>query len=88
MITFAKKHIAGCNLCKLKGFYCEICKNSEILYPFDTDSTKRCDKCKSVFHIKCYDEKYDKNNCSKCLREFRMLYNVVAEAVLYTMDMM
>ncbi|KAH7646410.1 duf4206 and run domain containing protein [Dermatophagoides farinae] len=68
VITFAKKHIAGCNLCKLKGFYCEICKNSEILYPFDTDSTKRCDKCKSVFHIKCYDEKYDKNNCSKCLR--------------------
>ncbi|KAF7488307.1 Pleckstrin homology domain-containing family M member 3 [Sarcoptes scabiei] len=67
-INFARKHIAACDLCKAKGFHCEICKNNEILYPFDTETTRRCDKCKNVFHRKCYEEKYEKNNCQKCLR--------------------
>lgn len=68
VITFARKHILGCNLCKLKGYYCEICKDNQILYPFDTSSTKRCESCKSVFHLKCFEEKYDKHSCPKCLR--------------------
>ncbi|KAJ6218466.1 hypothetical protein RDWZM_009623 [Blomia tropicalis] len=68
VIAFARKHILNCSLCKLKGYYCEICKGPQILYPFDTDSTRRCENCKSVFHIKCFDEKYDKHSCPKCLR--------------------
>ena len=68
MITFARKHVSSCPLCTLKGFYCEICKSSQILYPFDTDFTKRCEKCKTVFHSKCYIETYDEISCPKCLR--------------------
>ena len=68
VIAFARKHVFSCALCKLKGYYCEICKGSQILYPFDTDSTKRCENCKSVFHMKCFDEKYDRHSCPKCLR--------------------
>jgi len=68
VINFARAHVMSCALCKLKGYYCEICKGSQILYPFDTDSTQRCENCKSVFHIKCFDEKYDKHSCPKCLR--------------------
>lgn len=68
VIAFARKHVQSCSLCTLKGYHCEICKGPQILYPFDTHSTKRCDNCKSVFHGKCFDEKYDKHSCPKCLR--------------------
>ena len=67
-IAFARQHVASCALCKLKGYYCELCSGSQILYPFDTDSTRRCEACKSVFHARCFEESYDRNACPKCLR--------------------
>ncbi|CAG2109896.1 unnamed protein product [Medioppia subpectinata] len=68
VITFAKNHVLSCPLCTLKGYFCEICNSSQILYPFNTEATKRCEKCKTVFHLRCFNERYDKHSCPKCLR--------------------
>lgn len=37
--NFGEKHILSCKLCKLKGFHCEICRSSNVLYPFHIDTT-------------------------------------------------
>lgn len=41
IIDFAKNHVANCWLCSQKGFICEVCNNSKIIYPFDVESTFR-----------------------------------------------
>ncbi|EDV26004.1 uncharacterized protein TRIADDRAFT_23786 [Trichoplax adhaerens] len=44
------KHVKeNCELCAAKGFYCEICKSSELLFPFDLNA-EVCEKCSSVYH--------------------------------------
>lgn len=65
VVSFAKSHVLDCWLCSQKGFICEVCKDSKILYPFDTSSTYRCDECSSVFHAKCLNESLP---CPKCKR--------------------
>ncbi|RWS31676.1 DUF4206 and RUN domain containing protein-like protein [Leptotrombidium deliense] len=67
-IQFARKHVLSCLLCSQKGFICEICKSSQIIYPFDTESTYRCDKCKAVFHSKCVLVGSETKPCPRCLR--------------------
>ncbi|XP_074599419.1 uncharacterized protein LOC141853825 [Brevipalpus obovatus] len=68
-INFARKHVLSCVLCSQRGFICEICKSPQIIYPFDTDNTFRCESCKAVFHQSCYimDES-NKRPCPRCLR--------------------
>ncbi|CAH2229626.1 jg27445 [Pararge aegeria aegeria] len=65
VVSFAKSHVLDCWLCSQKGFICEVCKDSKILYPFETSSTYRCDECSSVFHAKCQNESLP---CPKCKR--------------------
>ncbi|XP_056007745.1 uncharacterized protein LOC125664377 isoform X3 [Ostrea edulis] len=64
-IKFATKHVYGCHLCSSKGFICELCNNPKVIYPFQTEDTIRCPKCKSVFHKSC---KTDSVSCPKCTR--------------------
>ncbi|XP_035216116.1 pleckstrin homology domain-containing family M member 1-like [Stegodyphus dumicola] len=67
-IAFAKKHVSGCQLCLLKGFICEVCKNPKAIYPFDVESTYHCEKCLAVYHAHCMDaNKY----CPKCMRRIK-----------------
>lgn len=33
------KHILSCQLCSQRGFFCEICKKSDIIYPFQVMET-------------------------------------------------
>lgn len=68
VIAFAKKHIMSCQLCLLKGFICEVCKNPKPIYPFDIESTYHCEKCWAVYHSTCMDvNKY----CPKCVRKMQ-----------------
>ena len=63
---YARAHIlGGCILCAGKGFICEVCKDSEPLYPFDFDSIVQCEKCFAVFHPDCSSKL---KNCPKCDR--------------------
>ncbi|CAM9363417.1 unnamed protein product [Lampetra planeri] len=64
-IKFASDHVYSCGLCSQKGFICEICNSSEIIYPFEVSSTTRCDRCQAVFHKAC---KGSTVPCPKCVR--------------------
>jgi len=64
----AKQHIYQCEVCKGKGFTCEICKKrKDILYPFDeTKSIGQCEQCSNIYHKKCWDN--IDHDCPKCYR--------------------
>lgn len=38
-VEFGRAHILACILCSQKGFICELCKSSAVLYPFDIETT-------------------------------------------------
>ncbi|XP_053554604.1 pleckstrin homology domain-containing family M member 3 [Bombina bombina] len=66
VIKFATSHVYSCSLCSQKGFICEICNNGEILYPFEENSTSRCENCGAVFHTEC---KVKTIPCPRCVRK-------------------
>ncbi|XP_034251665.1 pleckstrin homology domain-containing family M member 1 isoform X2 [Thrips palmi] len=70
VITFARNHVYNCRLCSQKGFFCEVCDNPKIIYPFDTENTYRCKGCSAVFHATCLKENLP---CPKCERRKRRI---------------
>ncbi|XP_041077885.1 differentially expressed in FDCP 8 homolog isoform X3 [Polyodon spathula] len=63
--TFAKHIKLDCERCQAKGFVCELCKEGDVLFPFDSHTTV-CHNCSAVFHRDCY---YDNSTtCPKCAR--------------------
>lgn len=65
VIKFASAHVLGCSLCREKGFICELCQNGQMLYPFQENTTKRCDSCGAVFHSEC---RLKAQPCPRCVR--------------------
>lgn len=65
------KHIKEeCTVCKLRGHYCEICKNKKVIYSFDVHDVAQCTKCNTCFHSRCWKD-HDLESgisCPKCLR--------------------
>ncbi|XP_041923781.1 pleckstrin homology domain-containing family M member 3 isoform X1 [Alosa sapidissima] len=53
VIKFATSHVYSCSLCSEKGFICELCQNSQVIYPFQESASKRCEGCGAVFHAEC-----------------------------------
>ncbi|KAI6077718.1 Differentially expressed in FDCP 8-like protein isoform X1 [Aix galericulata] len=48
--TLFAKHIKlDCERCQAKGFVCELCKEGDVLFPFDSH-TSVCTDCSAVFH--------------------------------------
>jgi len=68
VITFGRQHVLSCMLCCQKGFICEICKSSQIIYPFDTDSVYRCVNCQSIYHKTCFKFMKSSDECPRCKR--------------------
>uniref|UniRef100_G1SHP7 Differentially expressed in FDCP 8 homolog n=1 Tax=Oryctolagus cuniculus TaxID=9986 RepID=G1SHP7_RABIT len=64
--TLFAKHIKlDCERCQAKGFVCELCREGDVLFPFDSH-TSVCTDCSAVFHRDCY---YDNSTtCPKCAR--------------------
>lgn len=65
IVLFGKNHVITCCLCSQKGFICEICKNSKVIYPFDVSTTYRCRKCFAIYHDTCLSSN---KKCPKCSR--------------------
>ncbi|KJE97004.1 differentially expressed in FDCP 8 [Capsaspora owczarzaki ATCC 30864] len=61
--TFFKHITSVCELCQAKGFICESCEDSTVLYPFQQD-TAACPRCFTVMHRACYNP----DHCPKCER--------------------
>lgn len=47
-VQFGRNHILSCSLCSQKGFICEICNSTNVIYPFDTDKNFRVNKLSLV----------------------------------------
>ncbi|XP_036159247.1 differentially expressed in FDCP 8 homolog isoform X4 [Myotis myotis] len=48
--TLFAKHIKlDCERCQAKGFVCELCREGDVLFPFDSH-TSVCSDCSAVFH--------------------------------------
>ncbi|NXN82165.1 PKHM1 protein, partial [Bombycilla garrulus] len=54
LLQFASHHVYSCDLCTQRGFICQICNSSDIIFPFEFDTTTRCSECKTVFHRDCH----------------------------------
>lgn len=65
VIKFASSHVFNCSLCREKGFFCELCHNGQLLYPFQENVTKRCEGCGAVFHTVCRQKAQP---CPRCVR--------------------
>lgn len=68
VITFGRQHVLSCMLCCQKGFICELCKSSQIIYPFDTEHVHRCNECQSIYHKVCYKSRSTNEDCPRCQR--------------------
>lgn len=68
VIAFGRQHVLSCMLCCQKGFICELCKSSQIIYPFDTESIHRCNSCQSIYHKICFESRSNCDECPRCLR--------------------
>ncbi|CAI9720083.1 sorting nexin-29-like isoform X2 [Octopus vulgaris] len=73
LLKTASKHVYECGLCSQKGFICEICKNAQVIYPFEMDTTYRCEQCKAVYHKSCMNQK---DQCPKCERQRERILKV------------
>ncbi|XP_068919796.1 protein associated with UVRAG as autophagy enhancer [Petaurus breviceps papuanus] len=57
-------HVDSCELCQGKGFICEFCQSTAVIFPFQTTTCKRCPACRACFHKQCFRSA----DCPKCLR--------------------
>ncbi|XP_032150585.1 protein associated with UVRAG as autophagy enhancer isoform X1 [Sapajus apella] len=57
-------HVAGCELCQGKGFICEFCRNTTVIFPFQTETCRRCSVCRACFHKQCFRS----SECPRCAR--------------------
>ncbi|NXH65158.1 PKHM1 protein, partial [Rhabdornis inornatus] len=65
LLQFASHHVYSCDLCTQRGFICQICNSSDIIFPFEFDTTTRCSECKTVFHRACHARAV---SCPRCER--------------------
>ncbi|KYM99382.1 PREDICTED: pleckstrin homology domain-containing family M member 1 [Cyphomyrmex costatus] len=66
VVEFARNHVINCWLCSQKGFICEVCNDTKVIYPFNMESTFRCGACNAVFHANCLNAS---KPCPKCERK-------------------
>lgn len=58
------EHVASCELCQGKGFICEFCRSTAVIFPFQTATCRRCSACRACFHKQCFQS----SKCPRCAR--------------------
>jgi len=65
LVTSSLKHIKECQLCAVRGFVCEYCRDyDDILYPFELNRVATCTSCRTCYHKTCFVPE----KCPKCVR--------------------
>uniref|UniRef100_A0AAX7U2Q1 Rubicon Homology domain-containing protein n=1 Tax=Astatotilapia calliptera TaxID=8154 RepID=A0AAX7U2Q1_ASTCA len=65
LVQHACNHVFSCDLCTQRGYICQICHSDDTIFPFQFETTTRCEDCKALFHISC---KADEQSCPRCQR--------------------
>ncbi|KAF4517776.1 hypothetical protein B566_EDAN002981 [Ephemera danica] len=55
-----------CKLCFGRGYLCELCDDSQVIFPFDSAALS-CEVCSNVFHRSCW-AKRSPQHCPRCIR--------------------
>lgn len=64
-VTFGRDHVTHCEVCSVRGFHCELCSDSEVIYPFQLGNTYTCGVCYGVYHSSCAR---GWKECPRCVR--------------------
>nr|XP_033806017.1 protein associated with UVRAG as autophagy enhancer isoform X2 [Geotrypetes seraphini] len=64
LLKSSTAHVESCELCQARGFICEFCQSSDIIFPFQTVTCRRCTACKACFHKQCFKTE----DCPRCQR--------------------
>uniref|UniRef100_A0A183ENS3 DUF4206 domain-containing protein n=1 Tax=Gongylonema pulchrum TaxID=637853 RepID=A0A183ENS3_9BILA len=57
IVRIFTEHITkNCLTCQGKGFICELCDDTKVIYPF-SDDVAICRKCLATFHQDCFSRK-------------------------------
>ncbi|EFO20710.2 Def8 protein [Loa loa] len=66
IIQIYTEHITkDCLICKGKGFICELCDDTTVIFPF-SENVATCLDCLATFHQECFNRK--SKHCPRCLR--------------------
>ncbi|XP_055957619.1 differentially expressed in FDCP 8 homolog A [Patella vulgata] len=65
--TWAQHIKTDCERCQGRGFVCELCKDSDVLFPFDNIAVV-CSQCSNVLHRHCFAQE---GKCPRCKRRER-----------------
>lgn len=79
IVKFGREHVLTCWLCSQKGFVCEVCNKAKVLYPFDVETTYRCNICNAVYHTECLNSS---KPCPKCERRRKREHVSLLDATL------
>lgn len=60
-----------CLLCTEKGFFCEVCRSREKLYPFELEGVASCEDCGALMHPRCKATRLAVEGCGLCERRRR-----------------
>ncbi|KAK4312709.1 hypothetical protein Pmani_015894 [Petrolisthes manimaculis] len=64
-VTFGREHISACEVCSARGFFCELCDDNKVIYPFQLGDTYTCVECYGVYHRVCSRRL---GPCPRCVR--------------------
>ncbi|XP_065346132.1 run domain Beclin-1-interacting and cysteine-rich domain-containing protein [Cloeon dipterum] len=56
LVNSCQQHVVDCKLCIARGFYCEICRKDEILFPWEVSKVLRCRHCGCCLHLTCWHQ--------------------------------
>ncbi|XP_044734383.1 run domain Beclin-1-interacting and cysteine-rich domain-containing protein isoform X2 [Chrysoperla carnea] len=68
-VETALLHVNTCDLCKARGFVCEVCLSGDIIFPWQLQKVSQCPTCGACYHKKkCWT--YDPCGvpCKRCVR--------------------
>merc|ERR1712013_239521 len=63
--------LVDCEMCRGNGYYCEICKERDVIYSFQYRKVEQCAECKACFHSQCWAQM--KGQCPRCQRRRKNL---------------
>lgn len=77
VLARCEEHIVACELCTARGFVCERCKKSQVIFPWQP-KVRRCPACGVCVHAGCWKATEECTRCDR-LRERRATAAVAAQ---------
>ncbi|XP_033760801.1 run domain Beclin-1-interacting and cysteine-rich domain-containing protein-like isoform X1 [Pecten maximus] len=64
IVNISMVHVQDCSFCQGLGFFCEMCHDKEVIFPFELQKVTICPGCRACFHKSCFVP----DKCPKCAR--------------------